>query len=80
MTRYQEFDTVLLRDGRIVTIVEAFEPGNYIADVGHSPKSWDIIWELVDTDILRLATPDEIARESKKSESELKECGLWPTK
>lgn len=80
MARYQEFDTVLLRDGRIVTIVEAFEPGAYIADVGHSPKSWDIIWELADTDILRLATPDEIERESKKSESELKECGLWPTK
>ena len=80
MTRYQEFDTVLLRDGRIATIVEAFEPGTYIADVGHSPKSWATIWELTDTDILRLATPDEIARESKKSESELKECGLWPAK
>lgn len=80
MAKYQEFDTVLLKDGRIAAIVEAFEPGEYIADVGHSPKDWAIVWSLTDADILRLATPEEIAREYEISKQELKAQGLWEGK
>ncbi len=77
MAKYQEFDTVLLKDGRFATIVEVFEPGEYIADVGRSPKDWAIVWDLTDTGIMRLATPEEIAQEHAISMQELKEQGLW---
>ncbi|MEY8283225.1 hypothetical protein AALA13_05240 [Lachnospiraceae bacterium 50-23] len=39
----KEFDTVLLKDGRVASIVEAFENKVFIADVGSSPKDWDTI-------------------------------------
>lgn len=77
MAKYQEFDTVLLKDGRIASIVEVFEPDHYIADVGHSPKDWSIVWDLSDKDIERLAVPEEIERDAKESERQLKEQGLW---
>lgn len=37
------FDTVLLKDGRIASIVEVFDGKAFIADVGGSPKDWDTI-------------------------------------
>ena len=77
MAKYQEFDTVLLKDGRIASIVEVFEPGEYIADVGHSPRDWDIVWSLSDADIERLATEDEIKQDHEESKRQLKEMGLW---
>lgn len=39
----KEFDTVLLKDGREASIVEAFENKVFIADVGSSPKDWETI-------------------------------------
>lgn len=39
----KEFDTVLLKDGREASIVEAFENKAFIADVGGSPKDWETI-------------------------------------
>ncbi|MCI9058157.1 MAG: hypothetical protein HFF76_13085 [Oscillospiraceae bacterium] len=75
MAKYQEFDTVLLKDGRIVTIVEVLGPGAYIADVGHSPRDWSIIWDLTDDDILRLAASEEIDRHVEESNRQLKEQG-----
>lgn len=39
----KEFDTVLLKDGREASIVEAFENKVFIADVGDSPKDWETI-------------------------------------
>lgn len=39
----KEFDTVLLKDGRVASIMEAFENKVFIADVGSSPKDWDTI-------------------------------------
>ncbi|MDE7054759.1 MAG: hypothetical protein K2O84_08100 [Oscillospiraceae bacterium] len=77
MAKYQEFDTVLLKDGRIACIVEVFEPDHYMADVGHSPKDWSIIWDLSDKDIERLALPEEIEQDAKESERQLKEQCLW---
>lgn len=80
MAKYQEFDTVLLKDGRIAAIVEVAGPDEYIADVGHSPQDWDIIWDLTDKDIERLATQEEISKDAEISERELKEMGLWGDK
>ncbi len=39
----KEFDTVLLKDGRVASIMEAFDNKVFIADVGSSPKDWDTI-------------------------------------
>ena len=39
----KEFDTVLLKDGRKASIMEAFENKVFIADVGSSPKDWETI-------------------------------------
>lgn len=75
MAKYQEFDTVLLKDGRIATIVEVVGPDAYIADVGHSPRDWAIVWDLTDDGIERLATPEEIDKDSKESARQLKELG-----
>lgn len=75
MPKYQEFDSVLLKDGRIATIVEAFEPGDYIADVGSSPKDWGVLWDLTDDDIERYATAEELSQKLEKSKRELKEQG-----
>ena len=39
----KEFDTVLLKDGIIAYIMEAFDNKVFIADVGSSPKDWETI-------------------------------------
>ncbi len=39
----KQYDIVLLKDGREASIVEAFDNKVFIADVGSSPKDWDII-------------------------------------
>lgn len=75
MAKHQEFDTVLLKDGRIATIVEVVGPDGYIADVGHSPQDWAIIWDLTDADIERFATSAEIDKDAKESDRQLKELG-----
>lgn len=44
----KEFDTVLLKDGRQATIVEAFDNKVFVADVGNSEKDWETISVTVD--------------------------------
>lgn len=39
----QQYDTVLLKDGREASIVEAFDNKVFLADVGDSPEDWDTI-------------------------------------
>lgn len=39
----KQYDTVLLKDGREASIVEAFDNKVFIADVGSSPKDWETI-------------------------------------
>lgn len=39
----KEFDTVLLKDGRTASVVEAFDNKVFIADVGSSEKDWETI-------------------------------------
>ena len=39
----REYDTVLLKDGREASIVEAFDNKVFIADVGDSPEDWETI-------------------------------------
>ena len=39
----KQYDTVLLKDGREASIVEAFDHKLFIAEVGNSPKDWETI-------------------------------------
>ena len=72
---YEEFDTVVLMDGRIASLDDKAGPGSYTGTVGNGPKTWEIVY-LTDKDIARRATPEEIEKSSKESERELRECGL----
>ena len=38
-----QYDTVLLKDGRTACIVEVLAPDVFIADMGDSPKNWETI-------------------------------------
>ena len=73
MAKYQQYDTVLLKDGRFAALVEVFEPDTYIADVGSSPKDWDTV-DITDQDIERLATEEE---KQEKYEASLKLLKQW---
>ncbi|WP_204162713.1 hypothetical protein [Sporofaciens musculi] len=44
----KQYDTVLLKDGREASIVEAFDNKVFIADVGSSPKDWETIDVYID--------------------------------
>ena len=75
MAKYQQYDNVLLKDGRLAALVEVFEPDAYIADVGSSPKDWDTI-DITEKDIERLATEEEKKLDFEKSLIQLKEQGI----
>ena len=75
MAKYQQYETVILKDGRIAALVEVFEPDTYIADVGSSPKDWDTI-DITEKDIERLATEEEKQAKYEMSIKQLKEQGL----
>ena len=50
MRKYKQFDSVILKDGRVTAIVD-FIGENYIVDVGSSPEDWDTI-EVCEEDIV----------------------------
>lgn len=54
----KQYDTVLLKDGREASVVEAFENKVFIADVGSSPKDWETIDITID-DIERVLRTSE---------------------
>ncbi|MCD8381532.1 MAG: hypothetical protein LUC30_01235 [Clostridiales bacterium] len=41
--KIEQYDTVLLKDGRTAAIVEKFSEADFLADVGDGPESWDTI-------------------------------------
>ncbi len=43
-----QYDTVLLKDGRDAAIVEKFSESAFLADVGDSPANWDTIFVTID--------------------------------
>ena len=42
MRKYNQFDSIILKDGRVAAIVD-FVGDYYIVDVGSSPEDWDTI-------------------------------------
>ena len=41
--KINQYDTVLLKDGREAVIVEKFSEKDFLADVGDSPADWETI-------------------------------------
>lgn len=41
--KVEQYDTVLLKDGRRAAIVEKFSEIDFMADVGSSPADWETI-------------------------------------
>ena len=74
MAKYQQFEYVLLKDGRIATIVEVYEPDTYNADIGDSPEDWAVYG--IRDDIARKATGQETGRKCRESTRQLREQGI----
>ena len=45
------FDTVLLKDGRIASVVEVYGDDSVDVDVGSSPEDWETLWGVPISDI-----------------------------
>ena len=41
--KIEQYDTVVLKDGRDACIIEVFSETDFLADIGSSPKDWDTI-------------------------------------
>ena len=76
MAKYQQYESVLLKDGRIATIVEVYEPGDYDADIGDSPEDWATVYGITDDEIERKATEQEMDRKYRESMRQLREQGI----
>ena len=56
----EEFDNVLLKDGKTAAIVDKLSEDTFIADIGNSPEDWDTITITIDN-------IKEVVYRSKKS-------------
>lgn len=54
--KVQEFDTVLLKDGRRGSVMEVFPDGSLIVDIGSSPKDWETLYDKTIHDIEKILT------------------------
>ena len=59
MLRINQYDWVLLKDGRKAAIVEKFSDRDFLADVGSSPEDWDTIDVTIDDIVKNLDTGEE---------------------
>jgi len=41
--KIEQYDTVILKDGREACIVEVWSDTDFLADIGSSPADWDTI-------------------------------------
>ncbi len=46
--KVSQYDTILLKDGREGSVVEAFDNKVFEVDVGDSPKDWETITVKID--------------------------------
>ncbi len=72
---YEEFDSVLLKDGRYASLVNLDGPGQFSATVGDGPKDWEII-TVMEEDILRKMTKEELEEQSRRTYEQYRECGI----
>lgn len=71
---YEEFDAVLLKDGRFASLDNKDGPGSYTGTVGDGPENWAVVY-LTDNDIERKLTEAEKEEWSRRSEKQLEELG-----
>lgn len=72
---YEEFDSVLLKDGRFASLVNLDGPGQFSATVGDGPKDWKII-TVAEEDILRKMTDKELDEAAQRTYQQYRECGI----
>lgn len=41
--KVEQYDTVLLKDGRQAAIIEVYDKTRFLADIGDSPQDWNTI-------------------------------------
>lgn len=46
--KIEQYDTVILKDGREAVVVEKFDAQTFLVDVGDSPEDWDTIPVTID--------------------------------
>ncbi len=71
---YEEFDAVLLKDGRYASLDNVDGPGVYTGTVGDGPRDWKIVY-LTDADIERKLTDEEQNEWARRSDQQLKGLG-----
>lgn len=49
--KLKEFDTVLLKDGRIASVTEIFPNGALVLDVGSTPDTWETLYDKTLSDV-----------------------------
>ena len=57
--KIKEFDTVLLKDGREGSVMEVFQDGSLIIDIGTSPENWETLYDKTVADIERVINSSE---------------------
>lgn len=57
--KIQEFDRVLLKDGRKGDVMEIFPDGSLIIDIGSSPADWETLYDKTVDDIEKVIHTSE---------------------
>ena len=57
--KIKEFDTVLLKDGRECSDIEAFPDGSLIIDIGNSPENWETLYDKTVADVEKIIYSSE---------------------
>lgn len=57
--KIKEFDTVLLKDGREGSVIEAFPDGSLIIDIGNSPENWETLYDQTVADVEKVIYSSE---------------------
>lgn len=57
--KIKEFDTVLLKDGRKGSVIEAFPDGSLIIDIGNSPENWETLYDKTVADVEKVIYSSE---------------------
>lgn len=60
MVQIQQYDTVLLKDGRTGCVIEVNDNTSFDIDVGKSPKDWETLYDIPLDDIEKIIRENQI--------------------